>query len=115
MPATFDLAVDKHGRDAGGLSFGETLTLDVTVAANGAFIPGDRDEVAANAWMVRIAANKDCYLRFSTLAQSHDAGVTDPLFLAGTESMKLPAGAVYVSARTVSASDVGLLSLTILR
>lgn len=97
------------------MAFGETLTLDVTGVANGAFLPGNRDDVEQNTWMVRVTANKDCYLRFSKRAESHDAAVTDPLFLAGTESMKLPPEAVYVSARTIDGAAVGLLSVTFLQ
>lgn len=56
----FEVAADTHGRDAGGLGYsGRHLNIDVSAVAAGAFLPGDRDEIQEQLWMIRVAADID--------------------------------------------------------
>lgn len=107
----FEIAADVHGRDAAGLAVGALLNVNVSAVSNGGFLPGDRDTVLEQLWMIRIAATVDCYIKFTEGAGT--ATSSDMLFQAGTESQKLPPGTNYVSAITV-AGGAGKLQVAFL-
>jgi len=109
----FEIAADVHGRDAGGMEpSGGTLTIDISSVSNGGWLPGDRDDIQEKIQMLRITATKNCWIAFDDAAAS--ATSSDVLFLAGTESMKLPYGTGYVSSITFDPAETGKLSITVM-
>lgn len=113
--ANFELPADKHGRHTGLLEpSGGTLTVAISAAANGGFLPGDRNVLQEQMHIIRITATKDCYIRFSSGAVQGNATANDILYLAGTESTKLPSGTSFISGVVLDPAETGQLSVTVM-